>query len=50
MDYSVHLHLTEHTYWLALDAGCKCGLAKCVRFGWRVSALGLLKPLINIWS
>jgi hypothetical protein len=25
IDYFLHLHLTEHTLWLALDAGCKCG-------------------------
>jgi hypothetical protein len=30
--YFLHLHYTEHTLWLALDVGRKCGQPKCVRF------------------
>ena len=30
----LRLHYTEHTLCLALDVGCKCGLAMCVRFSW----------------
>ena len=29
--YFLHLHYTEHTFWLALDAGRTCGLPKCMR-------------------
>ena len=32
--YFLHFHYTEHTLCLALDVGCKCGLAMCVRFSW----------------
>ena len=36
-DNFLHLHYTEHTLWLALDAGRTCGLPKCVRFGCVIS-------------
>ena len=32
MDCTVGLHRTEHTYWLALDVGGKCGQTMGVRF------------------
>jgi len=31
IDSFLRLYYTEHTLWLALDVGCKCGLAMYVR-------------------
>ncbi len=42
--YFLHLHLTEHTYWLALDVGCMCGQTMCVR------SFGEVNPVSHFWN